>query len=131
MAFRQLRRNPGFATAAILTLALGLGANTAIFSVVNGVLFRPLPFHHPDRLVMVWGHHTTIGRETASLPDFLDWRAGAPSFEHLAAFARDQLPGERPGRRRAGPGSDDHSRLLPNARSDSRLGRDFLAGEDR
>jgi hypothetical protein len=86
-ALRSLRRSPGFALAAILTLGLGIGANTAIFSVVHGVLLRPLPYPEPERLVMLWGHHPTIGRETASLPDFLDWRRQARSFDAIAAWA--------------------------------------------
>jgi len=70
----------------VTTLALGIGANTAIFSAVNGVLLHPLAYPDPDRLVVVWGRHTTIGRETASQPDFLDWREQARSFEALAAM---------------------------------------------
>jgi putative ABC transport system permease protein len=85
-ALRALRRSPAYTLAAVATLALGIGANTAIFSAVNGILLNPLPYPEPDRLVVVWGRHTTIGRETASLPDFLDWRSQARSFEALAAM---------------------------------------------
>ncbi|MGH7581520.1 MAG: ABC transporter permease [Gemmatimonadales bacterium] len=90
-AVRSLRRAPAFTLAAVATLALGIGANTAIFSVVNGVLLNPLGYPDPDRLVMVWGRHTTIGRETASLPDFLDWRSQARSFEILAAMTHTRF----------------------------------------
>ena len=90
-ALRSLRRAPGFTLAAVTTLALGIGANTAIFSAVNGVLLNPLPYPESDRLVVVWGHHTNIGRETASLPDFLDWRSQAGSFEALAATANTRF----------------------------------------
>jgi putative ABC transport system permease protein len=90
-ALRSLRRAPGFTVAAVATLALGIGANTAIFSVVSGVLLNPLDYPDPDRLVIVWGRHTTIGRETASLPDFLDWRRQAGSFETLAAMTHTRF----------------------------------------
>ena len=85
-ALRSLRRAPAFTLAAVTTLALGIGANTAIFSAVNGVLLHPLAYPDPDRLVVVWGRHITIGRETASQPDFLDWREQARSFAALAAM---------------------------------------------
>src|SRR5687768_17900741 len=90
-AFRSLRRAPAFTLAAVATLALGIGANTAIFSAVNGVLLNPLAYPEPERLVVVWGRHTSIGRETASLPDFLDWRAQASSFEGLAAMTNTRF----------------------------------------
>jgi putative ABC transport system permease protein len=85
-ALRSLLRHRVFALTAILTLGLGIGANTAIFSAVNGVLLRPLPYPEPDRVLTIWGFHPSIGRETASLPDFLDWRK-ARSFSGMAAWA--------------------------------------------
>src|SRR5207245_221850 len=87
-AFRQLLKNPGFTAVAVLTLALGIGANTAIFSVVNAVLLRPLPFREPDRLVTVWERDPKQGYEQnlATTGTFLDWRAQNQSFEGMAIF---------------------------------------------
>ena len=86
---RMLAKNPGFTLIAIITLALGIGANTAIFSVVNAVLLRPLPYRDPDQLVRVWGNNTRQGSQplTASLPDYLDWRAQNQVFGQMAAFS--------------------------------------------
>jgi predicted permease len=88
-ALRQLRKNPGFTTVAIVTLALGIGANTAIFSVVNALLFRPLPFHDPGRLVWI-ANGTADGQglsaETTRVANFRDWREQNKSFESLAAY---------------------------------------------
>src|SRR5215216_1768167 len=81
---RTLSRAPAFTAAVAITLALGIGANAAIYSVINGVLLKPLPYAEPERLVMVWGNHTTIGHEVASWPDFVDWRGGTTAFEQLA-----------------------------------------------
>ncbi len=84
---RVLRRSPGFTAIAAITLALGVGANTAIFTVVNAVVLRPLPFSEPERLVRVWESNPEKGwpQFSASHPTFLDWRAQARSFERLAA----------------------------------------------
>jgi len=82
---RTLVRNPGFAAVAILTLALGTGATSAIFSFVYAVVLRPLPYHEPDRLLSVAEHRGFDMALTA--PDYLDWRAAATSFEQLAAAA--------------------------------------------
>ena len=82
-ALRQLRKSPGFTIIAVLTLALGIGANTAIFSVVNAVLLRPLPYPQPERLVYL--NEVTGGMDTSiALPDYLDWRHDSTSFQHLA-----------------------------------------------
>ena len=86
---RGLRKNPGFAAAAILLLALGVGANTAIFSLVRAVVLRPLPFPDPDRLVLVWDDFSANGGPTRVAPspaDFVAWKEQSRSFTDLAAF---------------------------------------------
>jgi len=82
---RMLAKSPGFTTIAIFTLALGIGANTAIFSVVNGVLLRPLPYADADRLVVI-KEHRPDGRPSQATPaNFLDWRAQNTVFSEMAA----------------------------------------------
>ncbi len=83
---RALRRRPAFAAAGILTLALGVGANTAIFSVVRAVLLAPLPFDDPDRLMLLSEEAPGGGRMSVAVPNFQDWRGRARSFERMAAF---------------------------------------------
>ena len=83
---RSLVRNPGFTIVALLTLALGIGANTAIFSVVNAVLIRPLPYADPERIVWLWDTIPQLPTAPTSLPEFLDWKEQNRSFEQLAAF---------------------------------------------
>ncbi len=87
-AARSLRRSPAFTVAAVLTLAIGIGANAAILSVVNRVLFRPSPFGEMERLAMVWETDRNSGttREPASIPDFADFRERSRSFDRLAAI---------------------------------------------
>ncbi len=84
--FRTLIRNPGFTAIAVVSLALGIGANTAIFSVVNAVLLRPLPFHDPERLVMVWEDASAIGfpRSDVAAANYMDWKAQNKVFEDMA-----------------------------------------------
>lgn len=87
-ALRQLRKSPGFTTVALLTLALGIGANTAIFSVVNSVLLRPLPFHDPSRLMMLDEKWLPRFSHFEATPEdfFLGWRKQSKSFDQLGAF---------------------------------------------
>ena len=89
-AIRMLHQQPGFTTTVVLTLALGIGANIAMFGVVNGLLFSPLPYRDSDRLVMVWNRHTSTGAESVQISglDFLDYKEFASSFETFVAVHR-------------------------------------------
>lgn len=89
--FRTLLKNPGVSAVAIIALALGTGANSAIFSVVNAVLLRPLPYENPDSLVLVWGKNATTSRDPLSVPDFLDYRNQNQVFSQMASFAYDDF----------------------------------------
>jgi putative ABC transport system permease protein len=102
-AFRQLIKNPGFSAVTILTLALGIGANTAIFSIVNAVLLRPLPYPDADR-IMVLNESSGPGQDySVALPDYFDWRNDNTVFEHLACTHKESrnlsgVPGREPER---------------------------------
>jgi predicted permease len=86
-ALRTLRKAPGFTFVAVFALAVGIGGNTAIFSLVDAIRAQALPYHDPDRLVQLWGNvqRTRVERRGASYPDYLDWRAQSKSFEDIAA----------------------------------------------
>lgn len=91
VGLRGLRRSPGFTVVALLTLAIGIGANAAIFSVLRSVVLRPLPYPNPEQLVQVWSDHRALGRaapEWLTPPDFLDWRAQNRTFVGMAAYTR-------------------------------------------
>ena len=133
-AWRLLKRAPGFAVAAVVTLALGLGANTAIYSVIRGVLLRPAPLPSLGRLVMLWETDRTSGttHEPASVPDFLDYRARVRTLDALAALLATEVNLTRP--------TADPERLLTLRVSHDMLpmlevspvaGRGFLETEDR
>jgi hypothetical protein len=85
-AWRQLRARPGFAIVATLTLALGIGANSAIFALVDATLLKPLPYPDPGRLVTIWERTDANPRGYASPLNMLDWNARSRSFEGIAAF---------------------------------------------
>jgi putative ABC transport system permease protein len=90
---RMLRKNAGFAMIAVLTLALGIGANTAIFSVIHAVLLRPLPYDHPDRITLVRESNPGKGFEQFSVspPNYMDWKNGVGVFEQMASMSRSQF----------------------------------------
>ena len=90
-ALRTLRKSPAFTAIAILTLALGIGANTAIFSVVDAVLLRSLPYPDANRLVIINESLVRQGELNVSLPDFLDWQAQSRAFDRMAAFSADSM----------------------------------------
>jgi len=89
-ALRVLLKNPGFTTIAVLTLALGIGANTALFSVVNGVLLNPLPYPNPDQLVAVYAKSIDFERSSITYPNFLDWQKDSHSFSALGAIRSEE-----------------------------------------
>src|ERR1051325_6828711 len=132
-AGRTLRKSPGFAVVAALTLALGIGANTAIFSVVNAVILRPLPYPEPARLVGLFGNvkRAKVERRGASIADYLDWRAQSKSFDDMAMYMGNSftLTGfDEPERI---PGEFVGQAYFPLLGIKPALGRTFLPEEDQ
>jgi putative ABC transport system permease protein len=131
-ALRQLRKNPGFAAVAVITLALGIGANTAVFSVIDAVMLRPLPFRDPSRLVVV--KPTEPGRRDdidVSYPTFLDWRAQNHVFEGLSAFHTDDFTLTGRGTPAHLTGAIVSANLFSVLGIPPAIGRDFIPEEDQ
>ncbi len=129
---RILRRNPGFAVTAILTLALGIGATTTIFSVVDTVVFKPLPFPTADRLVRMESVIAATGTGgEASYLDFVDWRARSHSFDGMAVFRTDSFTLVGPREPLHLQGAIVSANLLSLLAVTPALGRSFLPGEDK
>lgn len=128
---RVLRRSPGFSTVAILTLAVGIGATTAIFSVINAVILKPLPFVNAERLVRVGSVLLSNGRGgVASYPDFLDWRAQNHVFEGIAAFRTGDFTLIGRGEPDRLQGAVVSAQLFELLGAAPVLGRNFLPTED-
>ena len=129
---RTLRKSPGFTGAVVLSLALGIGANTAIFSVIDHVLLSPLDFEEPDRMVMLWTvpiRNPSI-RSQVSVPDFRDWASESTSFESVGSFQNrsGNLTGEgTPARVRFAAVSPG---FFPAMGAEPVLGRTFIAEDD-
>ncbi len=130
-AIRILAKSPGFTAIAILTLALGIGANTALFSVVNGVLLNPLPFPNPHELITVYSKTPTFQESSVTYLNFLDWQKDNGSFSALCAYRQDDynLTG-------AGEPERMHGRMIsadffPVLQIKPVLGRAFRPEEDQ
>lgn len=132
-ALRMMLKNIGFTAVAIVALALGIGANTAIFSVVNALLINPLPYKDASRLVWIWETNPGAGieEEVASAPNYNDWKTQSQSFEEMGSFARTRLTLTGDGEPEiffAGIVTDGFFSVLG---AQPRLGRIFLQEEDR
>src|SRR5215213_3670225 len=132
-AARGLWKRPGFTVVAVLTLALGIGANTAIFSVVNAVLLKPLQFRNPEQLVMIWEDASYAGfpRNTPAPANYVDWKTQTQSFEDIAATAEwtFNLTGDGDPERVSAYGVT--ANFFPLFGVPPALGRVFLPEEDR
>jgi putative ABC transport system permease protein len=134
-AVRMLAKNPGFATVAVLTLALGIGANTAIFSAVYAALLKPLPYYQPNRLVTIGEGRSQTKNNSAlatnsSNPDFQDWKRMAKSFESLAAYAFDAFTLTGNGEPKNVFATQVTANFFRTLGVKLAWGRDFVDGED-
>ncbi|HKG47548.1 MAG TPA: ABC transporter permease [Pyrinomonadaceae bacterium] len=132
-ALRMLLKNPGFTIVAVIALALGIGANTAIFSVVNSVLLRPLPYEDPERLVMVWEDASKSGhpRDTPTAANYADWRDQNQVFDGMAAMTDESFNLTGAGDPERLEGMRVSASLFPLLGVEPQLGRVFTAAEDQ
>jgi predicted permease len=128
---RMLGKNPGFTAVAILTLALGIGANTVLFSVVNGVLLNPLRFAEPDRLIALYARTPNYDRASISYPNFLDWVRENRSFYALAAYRPDDFTLSGRGEPERVAAEMVSASFFPLLRVQPVLGRTFLPEDDQ
>jgi len=130
-AFRTLRKSPGFTAVAMLALALGIGANTSIFSVVNGVLLRPLSYPQADRLVRIYETTAEFSQSSIAYPNFLDWRRESLSFTDMGTWRDTDFNFTGAGQPEHLSGQYVSASLFPTLGVVPLLGRDFLPDEDR
>src|SRR5207244_6297828 len=128
---RMARNNPGCATAAVVRLALGIGANTSILSVCNAVLLKPLPYSEPGRIVMLWEHPRGGTPSTVAPANFVDWREQTHSFNEVAAISSSSLILSGQGEPARLSGATVSSNFFSLLGVRTALGRNFLAEEDR
>src|ERR1044071_10300577 len=131
-AARALVKTPGFTIVAVVTLALGIGANTAVFSVVNGVLLSPLPYREPERLVKLWESLPSMAQIMVAYPDYKDWKVRARVFDDIALYSpfrtMTMTGGELPERVGVGLATGNLFGVLGMSPI---MGRDFLTSGDQ
>ncbi len=127
---RALRRNPGFTAVALIALALGIGANTAIFSVVNGVLLQPLSYPDPARLLMIYESNAEFTTSSVAYPNYQDWRRNSHSFTEMGAARSDDFNFTGAGQPEQVSGEYVSASFLPALGVSPILGRNFLPRED-
>jgi predicted permease len=130
-ALRQLHKNPGFAAVAVLTLAMGIGANTALFSVVNGVLLNPLPYPHPEQLVWLAEKVPPFQQFAVSYPNFLDWTRMNHTFQALAAYRLNDFNLTGSGEAQRVKTTQVSASFFPMLGVKPLIGRNFSADDDR
>ena len=128
-AFRTLRRQPTFTIVAILTLALGIGANTAIFSVIKTVVLNPLPYQSPEKIALLWEVNPDGNQGPVSVPTFEDWKRDAKAFESLAAYRHVDYSFKGQGDPQNVPALKATPDLFNVLKSNAALGRTFTADE--
>jgi putative ABC transport system permease protein len=128
---RMLRRAPGFAITAVAVVTLGIGATTAAFSVTDFVLFRPLPFPQPDRLVKLWETTPGYPRMELSAPNYRDWKAAATSYESSGIYYTNSVTVLTDGEPQRIPSAAVSADVFPTLRVAPMLGRTFTADDDR
>jgi predicted permease len=130
-ALRQLRRSPGFTSVCLITLALGIGANTAMFSVVQGVILAPLPFPQANRLIFLWEKRPGVPQLDVSYPNFEDWEKSARSFDSMSALAFHNFDLTAPGRAEHLMGIRASCGFLRTLGLQPAVGHDFFAADDQ
>src|SRR5262245_17711917 len=128
-ASRTLRRQPTFTLVAILTLAVGIGANTAIFSVIKTVVLNPLPYESPEKIAVLWEVNPDGNQGPVSVPTFEDWQRDAKSFDSLAAYRHVDFSFKGQGDPQNVPGLKATPDLFNVLKSNAALGRTFTADE--
>jgi putative ABC transport system permease protein len=131
-SIRMLLKSPGFTAVAVLTLALGIGANTAIFSIINSVLLRPLPFHQPEQLVQLWETEGAPGNYPLTGPDYLDWQSQNSTLTATSLYSWDRsLNASGAGQPEAAAVINTQANFFSLLGVQPAMGRTFAAGEDQ
>ena len=130
-ALRTLRKSSGFSTVTVLTIAIGIGANAAIFSVIHAVLLKSLPYPDADRLVILNEYNQRAGSRTVSWPDFQDWRQQTHAFEQIAAYRLTHVTMTRSREPTLLRAAETSASLWPILRDEPILGRVFTVTEDQ